>query len=235
MAEATVTEGRAESSWTSKRLCFRRGMERDSGGLGKTDLLGAAAGYAVFDPRGRRIGLVIELVDDPESGEQRLAIRRDGVILWHRRLLPLDAVDTVDAERRYVVVAEDREPGRVAATVEPTDVDSLARVYYYTRPESGGNGEETARGLDEQERSVTLSAPAASDRYLRFVSTPNGYRLDEQDGEPPAVGTPINRIDLPERLVVVKLGPSPLPHDPRVCAFLEREIPLAAFPGRSRA
>ena len=235
MAEATVTEGRAESSWTSKRLCFRRGMERDSGGLGKTDLLGAAAGYAVFDPRGRRIGLVIELVDDPESGEQRLAIRRDGVILWHRRLLPLDAVDTVDAERRYVVVAEDREPGRVAAILEATDVDSLARVYYYTRPKSDRNGEETARGLDDQERSLTLSAPAASDRYLRFVSTPNGYRLDEQDGEPPAVGTPINRIDLPERLVVVKLGPSPLPHDPRVCAFLEREIPVAASPGRSRA
>ncbi len=210
-------------------------MERDSGGLGKTDLLGAAAGYAVFDPRGRRIGLVIELVDDPESGEQRLAIRRDGVILWHRRLLPLDAVDAVDAERRYVVVAEDREPARVAATPEATDVDSLARVYYYTRPESGRNGEETARGLDEEERSVTLSAPAASDRYLRFVSTPNGYRLDEQDGETPAVGTPINGIDLPERLVVVKLGPSPLPHDPRICAFLEREITLAASPGRSRA
>jgi hypothetical protein len=207
----------AQLARTSKRLCFRRGMERDSGGLGKTHLLGAAAGYAVFDPRGRRIGLVIELVDDPESGEQRLAIRRDGVILWHRRLLPLDAVDAVDAERRYVVVAEDPEPGRVAATLEATDVDSLARVYYYTRP-----------GLDEEERSVTLSAPAASDRYLRFVPTPNGYRVDEQAGEPPAVGTPINGIDLPERLVVVKLGPSPLPHDPRVCAFLEREIPLAS-------
>ncbi len=178
-------------------------MERDSGGSGKTDLIRAAAGYAVFDPRGRRIGLVIELVDDPESGEQRLAIRRDGVILWHRRLLPLDAVDAVDAERRYVVVAR--------------------------------NGEETARGLDEEERSVTLSAPAASDRYLRFVSTPNGYRLDEQDGETPAVGTPINGIDLPERLVVVKLGPSPLPHDPRTCAFLEREITVEASPGRSRA
>jgi hypothetical protein len=52
---------------------------------------------------------------------------------------------------------------------------------------------------------------------------------------PPAVGTPINGIDLPERLVVVKLGPSPLPHDPRICAFLEREITLAASPGRSRA
>ena len=51
--------------------------------MGKTDLLSAAANYAVFDLRGRRIGLVIELVDDPESGGQRLAIRRDGVGAEH--------------------------------------------------------------------------------------------------------------------------------------------------------
>jgi hypothetical protein len=202
---------------------------------GKTDLLSAAANYVVFDPRGRRIGLVIELVDDPESGGQRLAIGRDGVFLRRRRLLPLDAVETVDTERRFVVVDENREAARVAATPEGIDADSLARLYYYTRPQSVRNEEEAARGLEEDERSVTLSAPAVSDRYLRFVSTPNGYRLDEQAGEPPAVGTLINGIDLPERLLVIKLGPSPLPHDPRVCAFLEREIPLAASPGRSRA
>jgi hypothetical protein len=202
--------------------------------VGKTDLLSAAANYAVFDPRGRRIGLVIELVDDPESGGQRLAIRRDGVVLWRRRLLPLDAVETVDAERRFVVVDEDREAARVAATPEGIDADSMSRLYYYTRPQSVQNGEEAARGLEEEQRSVT--APAVSDRYLRFVSTPDGYRLDEEGGEPPAVGTLIqNGIDLPERLVVIKLGPSPLPHDPRVCAFLEREIPLAASPGRSCA
>jgi PRC-barrel domain protein len=203
-------------------------------GRDKPELLSAAANYAVFDLRGRRIGLVIELVDDPESDGQRLAIRRDGAFFSRRRLLPLDAVETVDAERRFVVVDEDREAARVAATPEGIDEDSLARLYYYTRPESVRNGEEAARDLKEEERSVTLSAPAVSDRYLRFVSTPDGYRLDEQAGEPPAVGTLINGIDLPERLLVIKLGPSPLPHDPRVCAFLEREIPLAASPGRSR-
>jgi hypothetical protein len=224
-----------------KRLCSHSGVEmRDLEGMGKTDLLGSAANYAVFDPRGRRIGLVIELVDDPESGGQRLAIRRDGIFLWRRRLLPLDAVETIDAERRYVVVDEDRETARVAATPEAIDGDSLAgdslaRVYYYTRPQNVRNSDETARGFEEEERSVTLSPAAGADRYLRFVSTPNGYRLDEQDGEPPAVGTPINGIDLPERLVVAKLGPSPLPHDPRVCAFLEAKSRSRASPGRSRA
>lgn len=200
-------------------------------GRDKTELLSAAANYAVFDLRGRRIGLVIELVDDPESDGQRLAIRRDGVFLSRLRLLPLDAIETVNAERRFVVVDEDREAARVAATPEGIDADSLARLYYYTRPESVRNGEEATRGLEDEERSAT----AVSDRYLRFVSTPDGYRLEEQAGEPPAVGTLIDGIDLPERLAVIRLGPSPLPHDPRVCAFVEREIPLAASPGRSRA
>jgi hypothetical protein len=208
--------------------------------MGKTDLLGSAANYAVFDPRGRRIGLVIELVDDPESGGQRLAISRDGIFLWRRRLLPLDAVETIDAERRYVVVDEDRETARVAATPEAIDGDSLAgdslaRVYYYTRPQNVRNDEGAARGLDEEEPSVPLATPAASNRYLQFVSAPTGYRLEAQDGQPPAVGTRISGIDLPEPLIVVKVGPSPLPHDRRVCVFLEPEIPLAASPGRSRA
>jgi hypothetical protein len=192
-------------------------VEKRSGGGSKTDVLAAAGGYAVFDLRGRRIGLAIELVDDPESGGQRLAIRRDGVFLWHRRLLPLDAIETIDVERRLIVVAEDREPAKTTATREEADDNLLERMGAYTHPESV---------LDQGERPVPLPAHAASNRYLRFVSTPTGYRLEEQDGQPPAVGTLINGIDLPERFIVVKLGPSPLPNDPRVCAFLEREITL---------
>jgi len=204
-------------------------VETRSEGGSKTDLIGEAAGYAVFDLRGRRIGLVIELVNDPESGGLRLAIRRDGVFLWHRRLLPLDAIESVDSERRLVVVAEHREPSGAAASDEGTGGDLLNRIDAYTRPESVADGEEAARGLDEGEPSVRPPAPAASDRHLRFVSTASGYRLEDQDGQPPAVGTRISGgIDLPELFIVVKLGPSPFPHDQRVCAFLEREIPLAA-------
>ena len=72
-------------------------METRFEGGSKTDVVSETAGYVVFDLRGRRIGLVIELVDDPQSGGQRLAIRRDGIFLWHRRLLPLDAIKSVDA------------------------------------------------------------------------------------------------------------------------------------------
>jgi hypothetical protein len=204
-------------------------------GGSKSELVGAAAGYALFDLRGRRIGSVIELVDDPESGGPRLAIRRDGVFLWRRRLLPLEAIETVDAERRFVVVDEDREAAGGAAAREATNDNLLRRLDAYKRPENVTNDEGAARGLDEEEPSVPLPTPAASNRYLQFVSTPNGYRLEEQDGQPPEVGTGISGVDLPEPHIVVKVGPSPLPHDRRVCVFLEREIPLAASPARSRA
>jgi hypothetical protein len=197
-------------------------------GGSKTDVVSEAAGYVVFDLRGRRIGLVIELVDDPQSGGQRLAIRRDGIFLWHRRLLPLDAIKSVDAEQRFVVVREDLESEGVAGSDEPTEADLLDRIDAYSRPASVANGEEAAREVAEGARSVRPPTATGFESHLEFMSTPSGYRLGARDGEPPAVGTRVSSLDLPEPLVVVRHGPSPLPHDPRVCAFLERENPLAA-------
>jgi hypothetical protein len=55
--------------------------------------------------------------------------------------------------------------------------------------------------------------------HLLFVSKPSGYELREADGDPPAVGTLVEVDDLEEQ--VVKIGPSPLPHDPRPCAYLQ--------------
>jgi hypothetical protein len=201
-------------------------VETKSEGGSKTNLLAEAAGYAVFDLRHRRIGLVIELVDDPDSGGQRLAIRRDGVFLWRRRLFPLDAIESVDAERRLVVVREEGEPDGIASSDEAIEVDLVGRIDAYSRAAGGTNGEEVAPVLDEESRPVPLPSPTGFDSHLWFVSTPSGYRLGEREGEPPPVGTRISS-DLPEPLIVVRHGPSPLPDDPRVCAFLERESPLA--------
>ena len=55
--------------------------------------------------------------------------------------------------------------------------------------------------------------------YLLFIWTPTGYRLQERDGLPPAVGA---LVELGEfgRQEVQKVGSSPLPGDPRPCAFL---------------
>ena len=64
--------------------------------------------------------------------------------------------------------------------------------------------------------SPTAEATAAS--HLLFVWKPSGYELLERDGEPPAQGTPIEEGDA--RLVVAKIGASPLPGDTRACAYL---------------
>ena len=56
-------------------------------------------------------------------------------------------------------------------------------------------------------------------KHLMFVSKPSGYELREAEGDLPEVGTLIEVDDLKEQ--VVKIGPSPLPNDPRPCAYLQ--------------
>lgn len=58
------------------------------------------------------------------------------------------------------------------------------------------------------------------DGHLLFVWKTSGYELREQDGDVPAVGAEIETEG--QALHVIKVGPSPLPHDPRPCAYLGR-------------
>jgi hypothetical protein len=53
--------------------------------------------------------------------------------------------------------------------------------------------------------------------YLLFVWSPAGYTLRELEGEPPQVGDRFEEGDL--KLVVNKIGASPLPGDARACVF----------------
>jgi hypothetical protein len=55
--------------------------------------------------------------------------------------------------------------------------------------------------------------------YLVFMSKPTGYELRERQGDPPSVGQEIE--DDGARLRVSKIGPSPLPGDRRLCAYLQ--------------
>jgi len=57
-----------------------------------------------------------------------------------------------------------------------------------------------------------------AERHLLFVWKPTGYELREREGAPPAAGELVEEEG--ERLVVVKVGPSPLPGDERRCAYL---------------
>ncbi len=60
---------------------------------------------------------------------------------------------------------------------------------------------------------------AKDGRHLLFVWKASGYELAEGEGDPPAPGTEVEQGE--GRFVVSKLGPSPLPGDDRVCAYLQ--------------
>jgi hypothetical protein len=55
--------------------------------------------------------------------------------------------------------------------------------------------------------------------YLAFVWTPAGYELREEHGELPRAGSTVESDG--KRWTVVKIAPSPLPGDNRVCAYLQ--------------
>ena len=56
-----------------------------------------------------------------------------------------------------------------------------------------------------------------ADGYLLFVWSPAGYTLRELAGEPPQLGQELEDGD--RKLVVNKIGVSPLPGDTRQCVF----------------
>lgn len=58
----------------------------------------------------------------------------------------------------------------------------------------------------------------AESGYVVFVWKTSGYELQEREGEPPRLGDVVEENGTP--LVVTKVGPSPLPGDPRRCVFL---------------
>jgi hypothetical protein len=55
--------------------------------------------------------------------------------------------------------------------------------------------------------------------YLLFVWKPTGYELRERDGELPSVGSVLDEEE--GRMIVTRVGPSPLPGDDRRCAYLQ--------------
>lgn len=54
--------------------------------------------------------------------------------------------------------------------------------------------------------------------YLVFVWSPVGYVLEERSGDVPPPGAEVEEHE--RRFRVAKIGPSPLPEDPRPCVYL---------------
>ena len=55
--------------------------------------------------------------------------------------------------------------------------------------------------------------------HLVFLWSASGYGLQEREGEPPEVGSTVEH-DV-GRFVVTRVAGSPLPGDPRRCAYLQ--------------
>ena len=82
---------------------------------------------------------------------------------------------------------------------------------------------------EEQRRSNAAREPAAESSsqdgagtHVLFIWHPSGYQLLSREGRAPEAGTEISLSERGgRRYRVSKVGPSPLPGDPRRCAFLE--------------
>jgi hypothetical protein len=178
------------------------------------ELLATAQGYAVLGPDRRRVGVFIELDADGE----RIAIRCDGVFVWRRRVLSLATVARVLPEQRAVVLNAEWLDEKAAAAPEPPQADGnwQERITRYVSP--GEN--EAAEIAERKSPEPTQSRAGNAEQHLLFVSTSDGYRLVEGEGPPPSAGHAVAMPDAPGSFLVAKLGPSPLPNDDRICAYL---------------
>jgi hypothetical protein len=77
---------------------------------------------------------------------------------------------------------------------------------------------ERAERERETEPEPEPAAEPVEAAHLLFVRNGSGYRLVEREGPAPEIGS---AIELERLFSVTKLGRSPLPRDPRRCAYLE--------------
>jgi hypothetical protein len=203
------------------------------------ELLETAQQYAVLEPRGKRIGAFIGLVG---TGAEGFAIRHDGIFLWRRRVLPITMVAKVLPEQRAVVLTVGRralERANAGSTSDagtshsgyedaPADGAWQERIARYVSVSNGGGGDkdgedgEATTDVKQPELEAPPSHEQADERHLLFVSTSRGYHLVELDGPPPAA---LRDVTVPEHeglFRVVKVARSPLPNDPRLCAYVQQ-------------
>ena len=62
----------------------------------------------------------------------------------------------------------------------------------------------------------------ATDAYVAFAPSPEGYRLVAIDGRAPGMGETVELAGHDEPLRVTRVGASPIPLDDRVCVYLDR-------------
>jgi hypothetical protein len=117
---------------------------------------------------------------------------------------------------------------RIASYVSPgereADQANANRANAESEPSAASAGPERPlpEAAGEPTRERGQSDQRSAECHLLFVATSRGYVLVELDGPPPSLGQAIEVPEQPASFVVAKLGPSPLPDDPRICAYLEQ-------------
>jgi hypothetical protein len=210
-------------------------------------MLAAAQGYAVLDREGTRIGAFVDLA----GGDRIAIRHDGFFLWRRRLLPITTVANVVPDERAVVLTVEEwalatpahetsgiaeEDPhssgdwqdriGRYVAPVErQADQADLGRDGAEHEHESSPHADDTrhpaAREADRPTPERGRRDRRIAERHLLFISTSGGYALAEREGPPPPLG---RGIEIPEQAVsflVTKLGPSPLPNDPRTCAYLE--------------
>ena len=171
------------------------------------------------DPGRRRLGallveagLVSELDLVEALAEQERSGRRLGEVLVGRGLVSAPAVANALAEQHGSFLKTEHGFGTGLGAVIGGDIAPESEATPPRAPPlSPTQSSEPAPG----------SAPRPDLQHLLFVPTYQGYLLVERSGTAPGLG---EMVELPEapgaRLIAAKLASSPLPHDGRICVYL---------------
>jgi hypothetical protein len=200
--------------------------------------LEAAAGYVVYGSDGGRVGKVVEFVTGERRHGDSLAIRCEGFLLSKRRTVPAAAVASVNPDERTVTLLLDATSIERAHELHADEIrqgwvaDRIAHYADAPTPKTEAIALDTEAGGDGHTPVSTMAEDLASAgepvkdtdpvRHVLFAPTGTGYVLIERDGAAPARTATVELSDPPGRFAVVKLARSPLPHDRRLCAYLDK-------------
>lgn len=163
-----------------------------------------------------RRGLLTEEQLELAVAEHLASGRRLGEILIERGYLDERELASVLDEQLASLTSQPADGARGIGLLHERLAAAEAEL---ERETAQGVAVEDGRDAAPVERAELRSVPDPVDGFVLFVPTPGGYQLLERAGQPPPVGGGLGTSG--GELVVLKVGASPLPGDPRPCVFLQ--------------
>ena len=155
--------------------------------------------------------------------EQMSALEADAAAADAATVVPLTprvAEPERDTASDSVEAQVDTSPGPVVSDAEAGEVTTVHEPVEET---PATEDVEIPARLSAVPTPLAIALPLSDPTFgcVAFASTVTGYRLAHLGGPVPDVGSTVDVPDVGE-LVVLRLGPSPLPGDQRTCVFLEQ-------------